>query len=73
MSIGGLPLDKMMDRLAEYVPSENIYGLYSTVSGWQMDSAALSQMLDEFDGEKVEMCFRTIHDAPHLNDCKSVK
>lgn len=73
MSIGGLPLDKMMDRLAEYVPSENIYGLYSTVSGWQMNSAALSQMLDEFDGEKVEMCFRTIHDAPYLNGCKSAK
>lgn len=63
LSIGSLPLDKAMDRLAEYVPSENVYGLYSAVSGWQMNSVALSLMLDDFDGEKVEMGFRTVSGA----------
>lgn len=63
LSIGGLPLDKLMDRLAEYVPSENVYGLYGAVSGWQMNSTALSLMLDDFDGEKVEMGFKTVSGA----------
>ena len=62
-SIGGLPLDKLMDKLAEYVPSENVYGLYSAVSGWKMSNAALSLMLDDFDGEKVEIGFRTVSGA----------
>ena len=62
-SIGGQPLDRLMDRLAEYVPSENVYGLYGAVSGWQMNSVALSLMLDDFDGEKVEMGFRTVSGA----------
>lgn len=60
LSIGGKPLDKLMDRLAEYVSSENVYGLYSAVSGWKMNSATLSLMLDDFDGEKVEMGFKTV-------------
>ena len=60
MSIGGMPLDKLMDRLAEYVPSENVYGLYGAVSNWKMDSNMLSLMLDDFDGKKVEMGFRTV-------------
>ena len=63
LSIGGLPLDKLMDRLAEYVPSENLYGLYSAVSGWKMNSAILSLMLDDFDGEKVEIGLRTVSGA----------
>ena len=63
LSIGGLPLDKFMDRLAEYVSSENVYGLYSAVCGWQMNSATLSLVLDGFDGEKVEMGFRAVSGA----------
>lgn len=59
-SIGGLPLDKAIDRLAEYVPSENVYGLYGAVSGWQMNSVALSLMLEDFDGKAVEMGFKTV-------------
>ncbi len=59
LSIAGQPLDKLLDRLAEYVPSENKYGLYSTLNGWHMNSAALSLMLDDFDGKTVEMSFRT--------------
>ena len=59
LSIGEKPLDKLMDRLAEYVPSENVYGIYSAVSGFKMNSNALSLMLDDFDGEKVEMGFKT--------------
>ena len=59
VSIGGIPLDKLMDRLAEYFPSENVYGLYSAVSGWKMNSTALSLMLDKFDGKTVEMSFKT--------------
>ena len=62
-SIGGRHLDELMERLALYVPSENIYGLYNTISGWQMNSVALSLMLDDFDGEKVEMGFRTCSGA----------
>lgn len=58
VSIGGIPLDKLIDRLAEYFSSENVYGLYSAVNGWKMNSTALSLMLDEFDGEKVEMSFK---------------
>ena len=63
LSIGGQPLDKLMDILAEYVTSENVYGLYSAVNGWKMSSVALSLMLDDFDGEKVEMGFRTVSGA----------
>ena len=62
-TIGGQPLDKLMGRLAEYVSSENVYGLYGAVSGWQMNSVALSLMLDDFDGEEVEMGFRTASGA----------
>ena len=63
LSIGGQQLDKLMDRLAEYVSSENVYGLYGAVSGWQMSSTALSLMLDDFDGKEVKMGFRTISGA----------
>ncbi len=59
LSIAGQPLDKLLDRLAEYVPSENKYGLYSALNGWKMNSALLSLMLDDFDGETVEMSFKT--------------
>ncbi|MCQ2183041.1 MAG: S41 family peptidase [Bacteroidales bacterium] len=59
LNIAGQPLDKLLDRLAEYVPSENKYGLYSALNGWKMSSALLSLMLDDFDGETVKMRFKT--------------
>ena len=59
LDIAGQPLDKLLDRLAEYVSAENKYGLYSAVNGWKMNSVALSLMLDDFDGEAVEMRFKT--------------
>ncbi|MDO5321913.1 MAG: alpha/beta fold hydrolase [Bacteroidia bacterium] len=62
-SIGGKSLDELMEKLALYVSAENKYGLYGAVSGWQMSSAALAMMLDDFDGEKVEMGFRTVSGA----------
>lgn len=56
----GLDADRLQ---AEFVSAENVYGLYGAVSGWQMNSAMLSLMFDDFDGEKVEMEFRTVSDA----------
>mgnify|MGYP003311423592 FL=1 len=58
-SVGGRSLDELMDRLALYVSAENKYGLFSAVSGWKMNSSVLSLILDDFDGEKLEMGFRT--------------
>lgn len=58
-SVGGKSLDELMDRLAEYVTAENKYGLYGTVSGWQMNNVVLSLLLDDFNGESVGMRFTT--------------
>lgn len=58
-SVGGLSLDELLDRLSVYMTSENKYGLYSAISGYQLNSVALGLLLDDFDGSSVRMDFTT--------------
>lgn len=59
IKVGGLTIDELLDRIAHLTPAENRYGLYNKLLESHLCSGILELLLDSFDGQQVEMQFRT--------------
>lgn len=58
-AVGGLSVDELLDRVALFRTAENKYGLMAAIGGYQMNNPVLQMLLDDFNGENVQMRFTT--------------
>lgn len=59
IKVGGLTMDKLLDRMSLLAAAENRYGLYNKLLESRLCSGILELLLDDFDGKQVEMQFLT--------------
>ena len=59
IKVGGVSIDDLLDRIALLAPAENRFGLYAKLLESRLCSGALKLLLEDFEGEQVEMQFLT--------------